>query len=78
MIDDASTDGTINILKEKIEPLVDTIIYHPKNNGKGALRTGFIHANGDIVVVQDADLEYDPNELHLLMEPILKGDADVV
>lgn len=79
VVDDASTDGTIEVLRKEITPLVDKVIYHEVNRGKGAaLRTGFIQATGDIVVVQDADLEYDPKELLLLMEPILENKADVV
>jgi glycosyltransferase involved in cell wall biosynthesis len=79
VVDDASTDGTIEILKKEITPIVDKVIYHEVNRGKGAaLRTGFSKATGDIVVVQDADLEYDPKELMLLMEPILENKADVV
>lgn len=79
IVDDCSKDGTRDKLKSEIEPLVDKIIYHEVNRGKGAaLRTGFKHATGDVVVVQDADLEYDPNELILLMDPIEKDKADVV
>ena len=77
IVDDFSTDGTRDVLKEKVK--VDKIIYHEKNQGKGAaLRTGFQHATGDVVVVQDADLEYDPQEYPLLFEPIVSGKADVV
>jgi glycosyltransferase involved in cell wall biosynthesis len=58
---------------------VERVIYHERNQGKGAaLRTGFRHATGDIVIVQDADLEYDPNEYRRLVEPIASGRADVV
>jgi len=79
IVDDCSTDGTITLLKSHIESKVDRVIYHRKNQGKGAaLRTGFSAATGDIVIVQDADLEYDPQEYPLLLEPILKDKADVV
>lgn len=79
LVDDCSEDGTQTILKETITPMVDRIIYHPVNRGKGAaLRSGFAAATGDIVLVQDADLEYDPEEYALLLEPLLSGKADVV
>jgi glycosyltransferase involved in cell wall biosynthesis len=79
IVDDCSTDGTREILQNEIAPTVDRIFYHDVNQGKGAaLRTGFAAATGDLVVVQDADLEYDPVDIKLLMEPILAGRADVV
>lgn len=79
IVDDCSTDGTRQLLKSHIEAQIDRVIYHSKNRGKGAaLRTGFIAATGDIVIVQDADLEYDPQEYPLLIDPILKNKADVV
>lgn len=79
IVDDHSTDGTQEILKREIEPLVDKIIYHPVNKGKGAaLRTGFQYATGDIVGIQDADLEYNPQEYPQLISPIIEGFADVV
>ena len=79
VVDDASTDGTREILKNEIEEKVDKVIYHEVNMGKGAaLRNGFSEASGDIVIIQDADLEYDPNEYLILMEPIISGKADVV
>jgi glycosyltransferase involved in cell wall biosynthesis len=79
VVDDYSSDGTREILKNEIEPLVDKIIYVEKNRGKGAaLRSGFQQVSGDIIVVQDADLEYDPNEYIRLLKPILDDKADVV
>lgn len=79
VVDDCSSDGTREILKRDIEPLVDRVIYHDRNQGKGAaLRTGFAAATGGAVVVQDADLEYDPKEYPKLLQPILEDRADVV
>jgi len=79
IVDDFSTDGTRDLLKP-LESFPDfKVIYKPANAGKGAaLRTGFEHASGDIVVIQDADLEYDPRDLVPLLKPIVEGDADVV
>lgn len=79
IVDDFSTDGTRDLLREQIAQQVDRVIFHECNQGKGAaLRTGFRHVTGDVVVVQDADLEYDPQEYPLLMDPIERGRADVV
>ncbi len=80
LVDDCSKDGTRDKLPaiEKKHPNV-RVLYHPVNQGKGAaLRTGFAAAAGDLVIVQDADLEYDPQEYPKLMRPILDGKADVV
>ena len=80
MVDDCSTDGTTDVLKKLQEEEPDlTVLFHTKNQGKGAaLRTGFQHATGDVVIVQDADLEYDPSQYMQLLQPILDGKADVV
>jgi glycosyltransferase involved in cell wall biosynthesis len=79
VVDDCSKDGTREILRAEIAPLVDRVIYHEKNMGKGAaLRSGFAAATGDVVIVQDADLEYDPQDYPLILEPFLAGKADVV
>ncbi len=80
VVDDGSTDGTRDLLPSLEEQgLIDKLIFHEKNAGKGtALRSGFAAASGDVVVVQDADLEYDPYEFPLLLEPILSGKADAV
>lgn len=79
IVDDMSTDGTRELLKEKVEPLVDKVIYHEQNTGKGgALSTGFAAATGDVVIIQDADLEYDPNEYPQVVTPIFNGECKVV
>jgi glycosyltransferase involved in cell wall biosynthesis len=79
VVDDCSQDGTQAVLKESISGIVDRIIYHPVNRGKGAaLRSGFAAATGDIILVQDADLEYNPEDYPVLLEPILSGKADAV
>jgi glycosyltransferase involved in cell wall biosynthesis len=78
VVDDGSTDGTAQILADVDNPAVRVFV-HERNRGKGAaLRTGFQHATSDYVIVQDADLEYDPNEFGALLPPILDGKADVV
>jgi len=80
IVDDGSTDGTREKLSEiqRADPSLK-IILHERNMGKGAaLRTGFQHVTGQIVIIQDADLEYDPSEYPRLLEPILDGRADVV
>lgn len=82
VIDDASTDGTYGVLQAFLQAHPDLemqSLQHEANMGKGAaLRTGISAATGDYIVVQDADLEYDPSELKLLLKPILEGFADVV
>jgi len=79
LIDDYSTDGTRDILKNELAESAGKILYHDKNMGKGAaLRTGFEHCTGDFVIVQDADLEYNPSEYIKMLGPLLDGRADVV
>ena len=79
VVDDGSTDGTREILKGIEDDGDIDIIYHKTNKGKGAaLSTGFAAATGDICIVQDADLEYDPQEFPLVIQPIVDGKADVV
>ncbi len=78
IVDDGSKDGTRDILDQLSDPEV-RVIFHKANQGKGAaLRTGFQEATGDICIVQDADLEYDPREFPLVIQPIVEGKADVV
>jgi glycosyltransferase involved in cell wall biosynthesis len=79
LVDDGSTDGTRELLQEMEGQPDLRIFYHPKNRGKGAaLRTGFAQAGGDVVIIQDADLEYDPAQYPQLIQPIVEGVADVV
>jgi len=79
LVDDCSTDGTRELMETGFDGPVLRKFYHPENRGKGAaLRTGFQQAAGDIVAVQDADLEYDPEELPRLIKPIAQNKADVV
>lgn len=79
VVDDCSTDGTRDIIRDAISPLVDRVILHERNMGKGAaLRSGFSVSTGDVIIIQDADLEYDPQDYAKLVAPILAGKADVV
>lgn len=81
LVDDGSTDGTRDVLQtlSRQELSGVKVVLHRHNQGKGAaIRTGLSHANGDLIVIQDADLEYDPRDYAVLLQPILDGKADVV
>ena len=79
VVDDCSTDGTRELLQRLASSPGVHVIFQEENQGKGAaLRRGFEKCSGDFVVVQDADLEYDPRDIPRLLEPLLRGDADVV
>jgi glycosyltransferase involved in cell wall biosynthesis len=79
VVDDCSQDGTQTLLRERVSQMVDRVIYHPVNRGKGAaLRSGFAAATGDFILVQDADLEYSPEDYPVLLEPLISGKADAV
>ncbi len=79
VVDDGSSDGTIELLEKLADHEIDIFVKHPENRGKGAaIRTGIQHATGDYIIIQDADLEYDPQEYPKLLKPILENDADVV
>jgi len=79
LVDDCSTDGTTELIRNHIEKDVDRVIYHESNMGKGAaIRSGLKYITGDVAIIQDADLEYDPMEYPKLLTPILDGKADVV
>jgi len=78
IVDDGSTDGTREFLRQ-LPPDVAIVVFHERNLGKGAaIRTGLEHVSGEIVIVQDADLEYDPNDYPALIRPIVEGTAQVV
>lgn len=82
IVNDCSTDNTVDIVKQYIRNHLDTniqLLEHDKNMGKGAaMHTGILHATGDYLIIQDADLEYDPDEYNSLLRPIIRGEADVV
>lgn len=81
LVDDGSTDGTRELLREKVDDVIPgvKVFLHERNMGKGAaIRTAVEHVSGDYVIIQDADLEYDPKEYYALLAPILDGRADVV
>jgi glycosyltransferase involved in cell wall biosynthesis len=79
LVDDGSDDGTTDIIKSQLEEDVDKVVYHPENRGKGAaIQSALRYVTGDLVIIQDADLEYDPEEYKKLMVPVLEGKADVV
>ena len=79
VVDDGSSDGTQEVVKEFAADHDLIFVQHPENRGKGAaVRTAIEHATGELLIVQDGDLEYDPNDYAKLMQPILDGEADVV
>ena len=79
VVDDCSSDGKRDILQNELSDKLDQLVLQETNQGKvAAIRTGISPANGDVILIQDADLEYDPNEYDRLMQPIVDGKADVV
>jgi glycosyltransferase involved in cell wall biosynthesis len=79
LVDDGSTDGTRELIRQRLEHMVDKAVFHETNRGKGAaIRSGTGVATGDLVIIQDADLEYSPKDYPRLLAPILMGEADVV
>ncbi len=77
VVDDGSTDGTRELLAQKVEPLVSKVLYAPLNAGKGAaIRRGLREAHGEVVIIQDADFEYSPTEYPQVVDPVLDGQAD--
>lgn len=79
LVDDGSDDGTDQLIRDQLAGEVDKVVYHSHNRGKGAaIRSGLAHVTGDVVIIQDADLEYDPMVYPKLMAPIVEGKADVV